>query len=65
MLRSMKQQTESGPEHTRQHQIRLTDKLEGRVVKYQEKLFKEHGVKINFSEAVRALLDRSLKAVRL
>ena len=52
-------------EHTRQHQIRLTDQLEGRVVKYQEKMFREHGVSINFSEAVRALLDRSLKAVRL
>ena len=50
---------------TKQNQIRMTDDLKARIRKYQDKLHKDTGMEANFSETVRALLDRALKAVGL
>jgi len=50
---------------TKQNQIRMTDDLKARIRAYQDKVHKDTGAEVNFSEAVRALLDKSLKAVRL
>lgn len=48
-----------------QNQIRMTDAFKARIRKYQDKMLRETGLEINFSEAVRALIDRSLKEARL
>jgi hypothetical protein len=55
----------NGSKHTKQNQIRMTDELKARIHKYQDKLQHEKGIEINFSEAVRALIDRGLKEARL
>lgn len=57
--------TENGSKQTKQNQIRMTDDLKARIRAYQDKVHKDTGAEVNFSEAVRALLDKSLKAVRL
>lgn len=55
----------SGTKRAKQNQIRMTDELKARIRKYQERLRKDTGAQVNFSETVRALLDQSLKAARL
>ena len=50
---------------TKQNQVRMTDAFKARISAYQKKFFENTGAEINFSEAVRALLDQALKRERL
>jgi len=43
----------------------MTDAFKARISAYQKKFFENTGAEINFSEAVRALLDQALKRERL
>lgn len=45
-----------------QTQIRMSEELKARVRAYQKKLQAETGVEINFTTAVRALIEKGLKA---
>ena len=55
----------NGSERTKQNQIRMTDDLKERIHEYQKKVFKETGIELNFSETVRSLVEKSLKAAKL
>jgi predicted DNA-binding protein len=54
-----------GGEQMQQHQIRMNDELKERITAYQKKLTHDTGARVSFSEAVRALLEKSLKAARV
>lgn len=62
LIETMKRTT--GSKRTKQNQIRMTDDLKDRIHKHQEKLRKETGLQVNFSEAVRALIEKGLEEAR-
>jgi len=54
----------NGTERTKQSQVRMTDDFMARIHQYQNKLRSERDVRVSFSEAVRALIERGLKRAR-
>jgi predicted DNA-binding protein len=65
LVETMKRTNETGSKRTKQNQIRMTDDLKDRIHEYQKKLHREKGIQVNFSEAVRALIERGLKEAKL
>lgn len=51
----------NGIEHV-QTQIRMSSVLRARIEKYQKSVEKQTGLKVTFSTAVRALLEKGLEA---
>ena len=54
-----------GKQIREQQQIRMKEVLKDRIRRYQEKIHDDSGLEVNFSSAVRSLIEKALDAEKI